>query len=204
MNNDEWAVHTDTGYFIALKMVIEQLFGKSAWYELKETTSVTVWRRYLKRTVLALEIAIEETVHADESWHKEASELLKKCEESLCSAKTFDHLVSSFTATLLRLTFLQIGQIPNHSRQEKVSLHKSNWKLDSYRTVIYAQKLTQRAKLFWIKQQRQIGFDAQMELYHEHRRSGSPLNYEDWCNRRTTKNDAGAADRCSDDRTTQH
>lgn len=179
-------IHADTSYFIALKMVIEQLFGKSAWYELKETTSVTVWRRYLRQTIRALEIAIEETVHADESWHEEASELLKKCEESLRSARTFDHLVSSFTATLLRLTFLQLGQIPACSKKEKVSLRRSNWKLDGYRTVIYAQKPTQRAQLFWSKQQRQIGFNAQMDLYYEHRRSGSPLSYEDWCSRRET------------------
>ena len=179
-------IRADTSYFFALKSVIEQLFGRNAWYELKETTSVSVWRHYLKRTVLALEIAIENTVHADELWHQEASELLKACEESLCSATTFDHLVSSFTATLLRLTFLQIGQIPENYRKDKVSLHKSNWKLDSYRTVIYAQKPTQRARLFWIKQQRQIGFDAQRDLYDEHRRSSSTLSYEDWCKKRET------------------
>lgn len=176
-------IHADTSYFFALKKVIEQLLGRNAWYELKETTSVSVWRHYLKRTVLALEIAIENTVHADELWHQEASELLKACEESLHSAKTFDHLVSSFAATLLRLTFLQIGQIPENYRQEKVSLHKSNWKLNSYRTVIYAQKPTQRAQLFWINQQRQIGFGAQRDLYDEYRQSGSTLSYKDWCKR---------------------
>ena len=174
----------DTSYFFALKKVIEQLLGRDAWYELKETTSVSVWRHYLKRTILALEIAIENTVHADELWHQEASELLKACEESLRSAKTFDHLGSSFTATLLQLTFLQIGQIPENYKQKKVSLNKSNWKLDSYRTVIYAQKPTQHAQLFWIKQQRQIGFNAQRDLYDEHRRSGSLLSFEDWCKRR--------------------
>lgn len=180
-------IRADTSYFFALKKVIEQLFGRDAWYELKETTSVSVWRHYLKRTVLALEIAIENTVHADELLHQEASELLKACEESLRSAKTFDHLVSSFTATLLQLTFLQIGHIPENYRQERVKLHKSNWKLDSYRTVVYVQKPIQRAQLFWIKQQRQIGFGVQRDLYDEHRRSGLPLSYEDWCKRRETE-----------------
>lgn len=171
----------DMSYFISLKKTIEHLFGQDAWYELKETTSIAAWRRYLRKTVQALQIAIEETVHADETWHEEVSELLNRCNDRLRSAKTFDDLISCFTATLLRLNFLQIGQIPSYPQKDKRSLHRSNWRLDSYRSVIYAQKPAQRAQLFWSKQQKQIGFRAQMDLYYEHRRSNSPLSYEKWC-----------------------
>lgn len=109
------------------------------------------------------------------------SDLLNRCNERLDSAEDFEHMISAFSATLLKLNFLQIGFIPSHARQEKITLHESNWRLDTYRTVIPAQKPSQRASLFWSKQQRQIGFRAQMDLKHEYKMSGSSLSYEDWC-----------------------
>ncbi len=175
---------SDTGYFSTLKMAIEDLLGHSAWYDLKESSSISLWRRYLKRVIKVLQISITETVHSDEAWHEEVSELLDRCHERLDKANDFEELLSPFTATLLHLNFLQIGLIPRLARQEKITLHRNNWKLDTYRTVIHAQKTSQRASLFWSKQQREIGFRAQMDLKDEYRVSGSSLSYEDWCKQR--------------------
>ena len=52
-----------------LKSVMEETFGKRAWYDLKETTDERVWKKYFKKSLKSFEVAIKETVKIkDDEW----------------------------------------------------------------------------------------------------------------------------------------
>ena len=107
----------DTSHMIMLKSAIEQLLGSDAWYELKETTSLTPWRKNVLKLLKAIRISIEESIEIrDQGWFEAVIENLARGEEGVKTSKDIDELLSCFTATLLRQVFLQIGTLPNRNR----------------------------------------------------------------------------------------
>jgi hypothetical protein len=175
----------DISHRYMLKSAIEQLLGQDAWYELKETTSLTPWRKYVLKLLKAIRISILESVEVhDPAWLKAVTENLGRGEEAAKSSKDIVTLLSSFTGTLLRQVFLQIGALPNRKGQPSVSLGKENWRLNGQRSVQYVQSKLQIESAFWHEQQVRIGFDKQMELHNEHRWSKSKLSYSAWCHGR--------------------
>jgi len=59
----------DLSHMYVLKTAIEQILGRDAWYELKETTSVAPWRKCLLKLVAAIRVSIDESVQvADADW----------------------------------------------------------------------------------------------------------------------------------------
>jgi hypothetical protein len=175
----------DTSHLSMLKQAIEELLGREAWYDLKETTSEAKWRKYLLKLLKAVRISVHESIDVrDKAWIDAVDENLSRGEETLKSSKDIDDLLSSFTATLLRQVFLQIGMRPTRSDAQKVSLSKENWKLNSHRSVQYVQSKVQLEAVFWSEQQKKIGFQKQMALHDEHRQSKSELPYSEWCRQR--------------------
>jgi hypothetical protein len=175
----------DTSHLSMLKHAIEELFGSEAWYDLKETTSEATWRKYLLKLLKALRISVHESIDVrDKAWIEAVDENLRRGEAAVQSSKDIDDLLSSFTATLLRQVFLQIGMLPTRRDVQKVSLSKENWKLNNHRSVQYVQSKVQIEALFWSEQYKQIGTQEQMKLRDEHRFSGSELPYSEWCRQR--------------------
>ena len=80
-----------------------------------------------------------------------------------------------------RQVFLQIGMLPNRTTARRVTLGRQYWRLDSHRSVQYVQSPEQIEAAFWSDQQRQLGFERQMELRDEYRASRSKLPYSRWC-----------------------
>ncbi len=176
---------SDISHKIMLKSAIEQLLGSDVWYELKETTSFIPWRKNVLKLLKAIRISIEESVVIrDQGWFEAVMENIARGEEGVKTSKDIDDLLSCFTATLLRQVFLQIGTLPNRKGQSIVSLKKDNWRLNGQRSVQYVQSRTQIESMFWSEQQKRIGFEKQMELCNEHRRSKSALPYSEWCRQR--------------------
>ena len=172
----------DTSHRIMLKSAIEQLLGRDAWYELKETTSLAPWRKTILKLLKAIRISIDASVEVrDQAWTDAVNENLTRGEEGVKVSKDIDELLSCFEATLLRQVFLQIGALPNRKGGPGVSLSRENWRLNGQRSVQYVQSRTQLESAFWSEQQSRIGFERQMELRNEHRRSRSPLPYSEWC-----------------------
>lgn len=168
-----------------LKSAIEQLLGQDAWYELKETTSITPWRKNVLKLLKAICISIDASVEVrDEAWMDAVNENLARGKEGVKASTDIDELLSCFEATLLRQVFLQIGAVPNRKGRPRVSLSKENWRLNGQRSVQYVQSRTQLESAFSSEQQSRIGFERQMELRNEHRRSKSPLPYSEWCRQR--------------------
>jgi hypothetical protein len=175
----------DLSHRIMLKSAIEQLLGRDAWYDLKETTSLTPWRKYVLKLLKAIRVSIHESVEMrDQAWLDAVGENLLRGEEAARASKDIDDLLSCFTATLLRQVFLQLGALPNRKGRPAVSLSKENWRLNGQRSVLYVQSKAQLEYVFWNEQQSRIGFEKQMELHNEHRWSKSELPYSEWCRKR--------------------
>lgn len=168
-----------------LKSAIEQLLGRGAWQDLKETTSLTPWRKHVLKLLRAIRISVHESVEvSDVAWFDAIKENIASGEQAAKESKDIDELLACFTATLLRQVFLQLGMLPNRTTAASVPLSKENWRLNDYRSVQYVQSKQQREAVFWSEQQKQIGFEKQMELHNEYRWSKSALSYSQWCSRR--------------------
>jgi len=169
--------------YLSLKSSIENLLGRDAWYALKESESISTWKKYLGKALKALRVSIHETVQiCDDDWRSEVDCQIDEGLEDLSQSKSIDELISCLAATLLNVSFLQTGLLPRRKGSlNSVSLRKEKWKHDIYRQVVYLQTPKQRESLFLSKQQKMIGVQPQMELFREYRRSGSKLPYSEWC-----------------------
>jgi hypothetical protein len=137
-------LRADISQHYALKQTLEEIFGKDAWYDLKECTSLSKWKKRLCALLAAIKISIHETVRiADPEWFEEADALLERGNSAIKIAKSSDELFSTLSAFLIRLAFHQIGFIPRRITMKKVTLAKAYWRLDLKRSVQYVQTLDQ-------------------------------------------------------------
>jgi len=190
-------LRADESQYLTLKIVSEQLLGRKAWYDLKECTSLVVWKKYVTKLLRAMELAVQETVQVrDDLWFEEFSDYVQRGLELARKSKSIDELFSGLSATLLRISFLQIGFFPNQSKSQKVSLRRADWRLSRFRTVQYVQSAEQLEDLFWSKQQGELGVQDQMAVWEHYRTSKSKIRYSEWCGLQSrtlkTVNDRGA------------
>jgi hypothetical protein len=166
-----------------LKSAIEDLFGSDAWYALKESNHIPTWRRYGAKTLQAVGVAIAATVDvADDDWRQEIDKLLADGIRRIKEDAEIDEIIATLAGTLIRISFAQIGLMPRRKGTAKSStLRKDAWRLDLFRSVIYTQTTEQKERVFWSNQQREIGFDAQLELHAKYRQSKSNVPYSEWC-----------------------
>lgn len=172
--------------YLVLKSAIEDLFGSEAWYALKESNHLLTWRKYAIKTLKAIKTSIEETIEiVDNDWRKQVDLEIDGGIDRAKKDGSIDEIIATLAGTLIRIAFMQIGNMPHRKGSRKVgSLRKENWKLNAFRTVIYLQTEEQKERLFWSYQQRNIGFDNQIDLHTEYRRSRSDLSYSEWCEER--------------------
>ena len=172
----------DMSHMYALKSAVEDLLGNQAWLDLKETTSTATWRRYVLKLLDAIELSIETTVLVkDENWMQEVRSNLNHGRELARIAQSPEDAIAALSGTLLRQVFLQLGTAPNRQTVKAVPLKASHWDFSGFRSVQYVQTPQQKEDLFRSKQRRAIGFDAQIDLEAEYRKSGSKLLYSEWC-----------------------
>lgn len=166
-----------------LKSVIEDLFGSEAWYSLKESGHVPTWRKYAERTLKAIELSIKDTIEIyDDEWMREIEGNIQRGVEGIKRQSSIDEIVGILAATLISISFLQIGQIPRRKgSSHKYPLKRGQWKLNTYRQAVYLQTRTQHEDLFMDRQRRTIGIDKQMELIREYKSSNTKLPYSEWC-----------------------
>ena len=137
----------DLSQHYPLKAAFEQVFGKSAFAELKECSDFKIWKKHCLKLLSAIGVAVHETVKiVDEEWFEEIDVHLEHGKEITKTAKSADELFASLSATLMRIVFLQIGFVPRRHSMDKVPLSKEYWKLDSVRSVQYVQSKEQRDK----------------------------------------------------------
>ena len=142
-------LRADQSQFAFLKSAIEQLLGHSEFLKIKESADFPRWRKTVARLLAAIEMAISATVEvADHEWVEEATSILAHGKATIATSKSPDELFANFSATLVLLSFLQIGLVPSRYRETKpVALRPENWRLNRFRSVQYVQSKSQKANL---------------------------------------------------------
>jgi hypothetical protein len=172
----------DISQFYTIKTAFEQVFGNKAWLDLKECTSLAIWKKYVTKLLRAVRLAIEETTQVrDDDWFAQVCECIEHGLQITTKAKTIEELLSGLSATLISVVFLQIGMFPDRRGLSDVTLARDNWRLDNFRTVQYVQSNKQLEALFWSTQQRALGVEKQMNLWGKYRASKSKVPYSKWC-----------------------
>jgi len=130
-----------------LKDFVGRLFGNSAWLEIKHATDVKTWKKYASKILSVIEFSKENTVMvADEQWFEVWGKIIAEGKDDLKSLTTVEQIFSSLATILAKISFLQLGKIPDNYRSKKVSMRdKSIWRLDEYRSVQYVQDNDQKA-----------------------------------------------------------
>jgi hypothetical protein len=169
--------------FLPLKSAIEDLFGRDAWYALKESNHVGTWRKYADRTLRAVELSIKETVEVyDAEWMEEVTSSLREGMKQLKSADAIEDIVGVLAGTMIEVSFLQLGHMPRRKgKPGPYPLRKGKWRFNGFRSVVYTQTKEQKEDRFLSLQRRRIGFDQQFDLMAEYRRRKSDLSYPEWC-----------------------
>jgi len=129
----------------AMKSLVENLFGRDAWQEVKHATSVKVWKKYAKKILDAISMTARSTVEiADSEWHEELDSIVEFGKSRLAYANDPEAVFASLAGTLGLINFHQFGRMPSHSHRKRVTLrHPSNWKFDQFRSVQYVQNREQ-------------------------------------------------------------
>ncbi|WP_444939956.1 hypothetical protein ACJJI3_12685 [Microbulbifer sp. ZKSA004] len=71
-----------------LKFTLEDLFGKEAWYDLKESNELSIWKKYGIKTLGAIKISIFDTVkYRGEEWVSEIEELIEQGSQNIKEQK---------------------------------------------------------------------------------------------------------------------
>lgn len=166
-----------------LKSAIEDLLGSDAWYALKESNNISTWRKYTAKILQALKLSLNETVKVyDKDWLSTINDDIDRGVERLKSINEIDELIAVLAGTLIRVSFQQVGMMPLRKGSRKnYPLRKESWVLSRFRSVQYVQCDEQREAFFWSKQQREIGSQKQINLWHEYKDSGSEYPFSDWC-----------------------
>jgi hypothetical protein len=175
----------DMSYMYALKSAIEEFLGRQAWYDLKETTSAAIWRKYVIKLLDAIELSVETTVEIkDDAWIKDIRSNLAHGRDLAKIAKTPEDAIAALSGTILRQVFLQLGAEPFSRSRDTTPLQPVHWDFSGFRSVQYVQSDKQREDLFLSKQRKAIGFEAQLDLQSEYRESKTKQSYSEWCAKR--------------------
>lgn len=134
--------------FYALKATLERIWGKDTYADLKHCADLNVWKKYLKRTLEAIKLAISDTVQiTDPEWLEEAMGILDMGLKRMHDSAEFDDLLQAYAATLTELSFHQVGLCPQRILSRHAALRKGDWNLSAYRSVQYVQSKAQKERL---------------------------------------------------------
>ncbi len=128
-----------------MKSLVENLFGKKAWLEVKHSTDVKTWKKYALKILSAIETSAEATVEiADNDWFNELHSLVEFGQGRIKGTNNTEMVFASLAASLANISFHQLGFVPSNVLQKQVTLrHKRHWKLNEFRSVQYVQNKRQ-------------------------------------------------------------
>ena len=134
-------IRADHSQYYPLKALLEQILGKKSFGRVKDYAPMSVWKSEVTGLIKALSVAIAATVEvADPEWHAETKDIFERGLELVKSAQGPDELFAGLSATLGRLSFLQIGFVPRgHASADRRPLAVKNWRMNVVRTVQYVQ-----------------------------------------------------------------
>jgi hypothetical protein len=179
--------------YLPFKSAVEDLFGRDAWYALKESNHLPTWRKYAGKVLRAVELSIRDTVEIyDDEWLEQVTVRLRQGSEQVAQADAIDEVIGVVAGTMIEVSFLQIGSMPRRKgKSGPFLLRRGEWRFNGFRSVAYLQTKAQEDDVFLAAQRRKLGFEKELDLQAEHRASRSKLSYAEWC--RQKKGTKGAA-----------
>jgi hypothetical protein len=160
---EEIGLHADMSQFYAMKAVLEEALGHPVYLKLKETGTMTDWRKATIRLLDAVALAIDSTVLvADQEWREDITAAIRDGQEAIKRSDTISQLFAALSSALTRIVFMQIGLMPSLSNYGKTLPHcgaaftprgktapltADFWTLNTYRSVQYVQTAAQRQAL---------------------------------------------------------
>lgn len=142
--------HTSYADALALKAALEELLGADEWYRLKDTRSIDTWKASFLRAMNSSEAAVRATIKiSDRDQLERLLSIIVDGRRAVQGTTSLIDAFSAFSATYLRLSFQQLGHMPNRTgRNTSVRAIQAHWKLDTFRSVQYVQSDVQA---LWIE-----------------------------------------------------
>ena len=167
LTREESGLRYDMSQFSSMKDVLEQLFGNPTYMRLKETASLSDWKKSTSQLLRAIELSIKATVTvADDDWRDAIADEIQLGLKLLQSVQHMDDLFCVLSATLTTIVFTQIGAMPKYRFTRKtVPLTERFWILNRYRTVQYVQTATQKEASTQQRETRQKQSDELRQKY---------------------------------------
>ena len=126
-----------------------RLFGASTAHTFSTTRALHRWRKDLVRAFRAIDSALDLNLrNADGQLRRQLSEFLDITIRELKRQKDKDKLHTRAISSLVRIVFEILGGLPDHWPRTG-PIPRTYWKLDQYRSLIYAHSEAQRAQLLW-------------------------------------------------------
>ena len=104
-----------------MKSLVENLFGRNAWLEVKHSTSLKVWKKYSNKILSAITVTARSTVEiSDPDWHEELESIVELGNGRINHAKDTESVFSALAGTLGLISFHQLGRRPENSTRKQV------------------------------------------------------------------------------------
>ena len=102
-------------------------------------------KKYYLKIWTTIRLSIAETINTTDNAHRqELLNSIKRNEETILLAETFDDLDQIMVATQTELIFRLIGHFPKNYRAKRVFNKRGSWTLNSLRQIQYTQSIEQR------------------------------------------------------------
>ena len=155
---EEIGLRADMNQFYGMKAVLEQVLGHPVYLRLKETATMTDWRKQTDRLLDAIALAITSTVVvAYQEWRGDIAAAIRRGQEAINRSDTISELFAALSVALTRIVFIQIGRMPSQYVFDRAQfgrrlrrtapLTAEFWTLNQYRSVQYVQTAAQRQAL---------------------------------------------------------
>lgn len=130
---------------IYLSFLIHQLYGDKDYRSIKGSLNVKELKKYYLKIWTTIRLSITETITTTDNAHRqELLNSIKRNEETITLAKTFDDLDQIMVTTQTELIFRLIGHLPKNYRAKRVLNKKGGWALNFLRQIQYTQSIEQK------------------------------------------------------------
>jgi hypothetical protein len=143
---EEIGLRGNMSQFYPLKALFERLLGKPTYTRLKESAHFPSWKAATIKLLDAMHLSVLSTVRiADRQWFDDVREVIEHGKKALKSGDTIADLFATLAATLIELSFIQMGGMPHRRHPPKtIPLDPRYWTFDGLRSVQYVQTAEQQ------------------------------------------------------------
>jgi hypothetical protein len=126
----------------AIRVQLSRLFGSQSIETKKDTFTDTEWKHHLHRILKELERYLRRNIDTDELHMYMICTGFLAAEEALKQ----EDFWPAYTEAILRITFLLLGDYPDHRRRKGGRKREEHYHLQRFRSVRYIQDTNQKLK----------------------------------------------------------